>query len=110
VGHPAAVSLKALAQEVLARTGVKRNLEKQLPPPDSPAYSIIRTCQRYGVLLQIDPITGELTVGGEGAKADEPTQPWPTLIMALDAHLDDVAALVRAGWTLKADIPRRSAA
>jgi hypothetical protein len=110
VGHPAAVSLKALAQAVLARTAAKPNLEQRLPSPDSPAYSIIRTCRRYGVLLQIDPMTGELTVGREGAKADDPTQPWPTLIMALEAHLDDVAALLLAGWTLKADIPRQPAA
>jgi hypothetical protein len=61
-------------------------------------------------LLCIDPATGNLTVGKEGAKADEPTQPWPTLIMALEAHLDNVAALVRAGWTLKADMPRQPAA
>jgi hypothetical protein len=27
--------------------------------------------------------------------------------MALEAHLEPVAALVRMGWTLKADMPRK---
>jgi hypothetical protein len=30
--------------------------------------------------------------------------------MALEAHLDGVAALVRSGWTLKADLARQPAA
>ncbi len=30
--------------------------------------------------------------------------------MALEAHLDDVTALVNAGWTLKAEMPRKPVA
>lgn len=75
----------------------------------TPAYSIVTTCQRHGVVLSFDE-NGKLVFGKAGAKADEPTQPWPTLIMALEAHLDDVAALVKAGWTLKAEFPKYAAA
>ena len=78
---------------------------RSLPEPHHPAYSILETCQRYGVLLRIDD-AGDLVVGKAGAKAYEPTQPWPSLIIALEAHLESVAALVRAGWSLNADLPR----
>jgi hypothetical protein len=61
------------------------------------------------VALRIDE-NGALLVGKAGAKADEPSQPWPSLIMALEAHLDDVTALVKAGWTLKAGFPKETAA
>jgi hypothetical protein len=60
-------------------------------------------------LLRIDPETGELVVGKACAKADEFTQPWSSLIMALEAHLDAVAALVYAGWSLTTDFPKRAA-
>jgi hypothetical protein len=48
---------------------------------------------------------GCLVVGKAGAKASEPTQPWPSLMMALEARCEDVAALVEAGWVLIADFP-----
>lgn len=70
-----------------------------------PAYSIITTCRRYGVALRIDPETGDLVVGRTGAKADEPSQPWPSLIQAVEGHLEAVARLVEAGWSLRADFP-----
>ena len=110
VGHPAQMNLKALAQAVIARSTLRQNRRNPLLPPDSPAYSIIQTCQNYGVLLRIDPATGDLVVGKAGATADEPTQQWPSLIKALEAHLDDVTALVNAGWTLKAEMPRKPVA
>jgi len=44
-------------------------------------------------------------VGKAGAKADEPTQ-WPSLLVAIEAHLEAVAALVEGGWTLRADFPQ----
>jgi hypothetical protein len=110
MGHSNLVSLKALAQAVIERGATPQNGGKLLPPPDSPAYSIIQTCQRYGVQLRLDLATGELVVGNDSAKVGEPTQPWPTILMASEAHLDEIAALVRAGWTLKADMPREHAA
>jgi hypothetical protein len=78
--------------------------------PGQPAYSILATCERYGVAMRLDSATGDLVIGKAGATADEPTQPWPSLIMALEAHLESVAVLVRAGWTLKADMPRKPVA
>jgi hypothetical protein len=44
-----------------------------------------------------------LVVGRAGAKADEPSQPWPSLIRAIEAHLEAVARLVEAGWTVRAE-------
>jgi hypothetical protein len=62
------------------------------------------------VALRHDSVTGDLVIDQAGATADKPTQPWRSLIMALEAHLEPVAALVRAGWTLKADMPRETTA
>jgi hypothetical protein len=71
----------------------------------TPGHSFVATCQRYGVALRIDP-DGTLVVGKAGAKADEPTQPWPSLLIAIEAHLDAVASLVEGGWNLRADFPQ----
>ena len=76
-----------------------------LADPGHPAHSIIGTCRRYGVALRIDP-DGTLIVGKTGAKADEPTQPWPSLLIAIEAHLEAVSALVEGGWNLRADFPQ----
>jgi hypothetical protein len=65
-----------------------------------PARSIVAICQRAGVVLKIDPATGDVVVGRAGAKSDEPTQPWPSLLVAIEAHLDAVAALVKSGWRI----------
>jgi hypothetical protein len=70
-----------------------------------PAYSIIADCRRYGVALRIDR-DGTLVVGKAGAKAEEPTQPWPALLVALEANLEKVAELVEAGWRLGAEFPQ----
>lgn len=59
--------------------------------------------------LRIDE-SGDLVVGKAGGRADESSQPWPSLIAALEAHLDDVTTLVDAGWTLKAGFPKEAAA
>jgi hypothetical protein len=80
------------------------------PEPGHAAYSILETCERYGVAMRLDSATGDLVIGKAGATAHEPTQPWRSLIIALEAHLEPVAALVHAGWTLKADMPRKSVA
>lgn len=76
----------------------------------TPAHSILATCQHYGIALRIDPQTGDLVVGRAGAKADEPSQPWSSLLLALEAHLEAVAALVVAAWTLQASFPKVTAA
>ena len=31
-----------------------------------------------------------------------PSQPWPSLVRAIEAHLELVAALIKSGWTIKA--------
>ena len=82
---------------------------KPLPPTGHPAYSILETCQRAGVALRIDPENGDLVVGRAGAKADEPTQPWVDLVHELEAHVEAVATLVEAGWTLTASFPKEAA-
>lgn len=78
--------------------------------PTIPAYAIVAACQRYGVALRIDKATGDLVVGRTGAKAEEPTQPWPSLLIAIEAHLQAVAALVASGWSLQAEFPQRGVA
>jgi hypothetical protein len=80
------------------------------PEPRQPAYGILETCQRYGVALRIDRATGDLVVGRAGANAEEPTQPWTSLLHALETHLEAVARLVKSGWTLTAEFPREAAA
>jgi hypothetical protein len=80
-----------------------------LPLAGAPACSIISTCQGYGVALRIDQ-NGDLVVGKDGAETGEPTQPWRSLIIAIEAHLDDVSALVEAGWTLTSQFPKQNVA
>jgi hypothetical protein len=63
----------------------------------TPAESLIGTCAKHGIILSVDE--GGLWVG------DTDHQPWPSLIMAIEAHRDAVAALVAAGWHLRADFP-----
>jgi hypothetical protein len=82
---------------------------KALPARSHPAWSIIEDCRKHGVALRIDA-DGTLVVGRTGAKADEPTQPWQTLLTAIEAHADAVARLVEAGWHLRADFPPTAAA
>jgi len=72
--------------------------------PTSPAPAIIEVCRQYGVALRIDH-DGAPVVGEAGAKADEATQPWASLIMAIEAHLETVARLVASGWRLRATFP-----
>ena len=78
-------------------------------PHWTPAYSLVAVCRRYGVALRIDH-DGTLVVGKAGAKAEEPTQPWSTLIRAIEAHLDAVAELVASGWSLRAEFPQTEVA
>jgi|GEM_PF-5626289 len=92
---------EAAAPEITSVTSAD---DGSLPVEDHPARNIIAVCQRYGVALRIDD-HGDLVVGKAGAKADEPTQPWPTLLIAINAHLEAVAVLVQAGWHLRATFP-----
>jgi hypothetical protein len=82
---------------------------RALPKLGSPAYSILQKCRDHGVALRIEP-DGDLVVGKAGAKAHEPSQPWPELLTEIEAHLEPVARLVEAGWTLKAGFPKQAAA
>jgi DNA-directed RNA polymerase subunit M/transcription elongation factor TFIIS len=77
--------------------------------PPSPAHAVLATCRRYDVALRIDA-DGTLVVGKAGAKARVPSQPWPSLIQAIETHLEAVAQLVATGWYLRADFPERGAA
>jgi hypothetical protein len=82
---------------------------RPLTPADCPAYSILTICQRAGVALRIDPENGDLVVGKAGAKAEEPSQPWRSLLTEIEAHVEAVAILVEAGWTLRAEFPKEVA-
>ena len=83
---------------------------RPLPEPGHPAYSIVATCQGYGVALGIDTVSGDLVVGKPGAKWSEPSQPWRSLVIAIEAHVEAVADLVEAGWTLNARFPENLSA
>jgi hypothetical protein len=102
--------LRAERQEAEINRLARADGWKPLPPAGHPAYSVLDKCRHHGVALRIDPETGDLVVGRAGATADEPTQPWPTVLMELEAHLEDVAALVASGWTLTTDFPKQTAA
>ena len=80
-----------------------------VPKLGRPAYGVVIACERYGVALRVDA-NGDLVVGKAGAKAGEPTQPWASLLVCIQAHLEAVARLVEAGWTLKANFPKTTAA
>jgi hypothetical protein len=69
-------------------------LTRQAEPFDATEPS---ACRKHGVRLAID--ADDLVFGGSG------TEPWPSLIMAITAHCDAVAALVAAGSHLRADFP-----
>jgi len=86
------------------RSKAEKTASPNLPAEGHPAYSIVATCQQHGVALRIDE-EGYLVVGKAGAKSAELSQPWPSLIHAIEAQLDAVARLVEIGWTLRADIP-----
>jgi hypothetical protein len=53
---------------------------------------------------------GDIMVSKADRQPDELTRNWPSLFMALEAHFDDVVALVEAGWTVKAGFPKDTAA
>jgi hypothetical protein len=78
-----------------------------LPPCGHRAWSIIETCRAHGVALRIDPENGDLVVGRPEANADASTQPWPSLLTAIEANLDAVTQLVEFGWTLQAAFPKQ---
>lgn len=99
-----------LAERLDSDARLKIEMERDTTPLGwTPAHSILDVCRRHGVALRIDE-EGDLVVGKSGAKASEPTQPWPSLLAALEAHIEDVVRLIKAGWLLKAGIPHREAA
>jgi hypothetical protein len=66
--------------------------------------------QRWVAWVRVLDPDGDLVVGKAGAKAEEPTQPWPELLAQIYAELEPVARLVVAGWTLKAGFPKQGTA
>ena len=54
------------------------------------AAELIRTCREYGVGLKLDP-DGTLVIVSNG-------NAWRALVNAIEAHVDEVTALVAAGW------------
>jgi tubulysin polyketide synthase-like protein len=72
-------------------------------------FTIVATCRRYGVALRIDADRA-LVVGRSAANVDEATQPWPSLLIAIEAHLEAVAMLVASGWSLRAEFPESGSA
>jgi hypothetical protein len=63
-----------------------RSTQPELP---TPAESLIATCIKHGILITVDE--GGLWVG------DTVHPPWPSLMVALEAHREAVAELIRAG-------------
>jgi hypothetical protein len=116
IDQPLPDSIRAHKTELLARLHAGQKKEeldrparadgsKPLPPTGAPAYSIITTCQHHGVALSLDE-AGDLMIGRADGRTDELIHQWPSLFMAIEAHLEDVASLVKVGWTLKAAFPK----
>ncbi len=57
----------------------------------TPAGALIRTCLEYGVGLRVEA-DGTLVVTSNG-------KAWRSLITAIEAHVDEVAALILNGWS-----------
>lgn len=57
----------------------------------TPAGALIRTCLEYGVGLRVEA-DGTLVVASNG-------KAWRSLIDAIEAHVDEVAALILNGWS-----------
>lgn len=92
------------AERLASDPTLKTEMERDTTPQGwTPAHSILDVCQQHGVALRIDK-QGDLVVGKNGAKADEPTQAWPSLLAALEAHLEPVARLLESGWHLRANL------
>jgi hypothetical protein len=74
----------------------------------TPAESLIATCQRHGIALRLDEC-GRLVVGNADGSGREPAV-WSTLLVAIEAHLPAITALVAAGFDLRADLVAHEAA
>lgn len=57
----------------------------------TPAGALIRTCLEYGVGLRVEA-DGTLVVASNG-------KAWRSLIDAIEAHVDEIAALILNGWS-----------
>jgi hypothetical protein len=69
--------------------------------PITPAESIVATCRRHGIALTLDE-EGALRIGmADGS--EQGLTAWPSLLMAIEAHLPAIIELVAAGWHLWAD-------
>jgi TubC N-terminal docking domain len=74
----------------------------------TPAESIVETCRRHGIALRLDEC-GRLVVGNADGSGREPAV-WSTLLVAIEAHLPAITALVAAGFDLRADLVAHEAA
>jgi hypothetical protein len=74
----------------------------------TPSESLIATCRRHGIALRMDE-SGRLVVGNADGSGTEPAL-WSTLLMAIEAHLPAISALVVAGFELRADLVAYEAA
>lgn len=109
IAHHCEASGTDLADYVAGDARLREKMARGGRPAEwTPAHSILETCQRLGVALRIE-FPGTLVVGKADAKGDEPSQPWPSLLVAIEAHLETVARLVHAGWTLRTDFPHQVA-
>ena len=70
---------------------------RPLPPPGAPAYSILETCRLRNISLRLDD-KGALIIGRSDLLGAEP----PLWLIAIEALLEAVTALVAAGWCLNA--------
>jgi hypothetical protein len=73
----------------------------------TPAENAIVTCRRHGIALRLDA-DGTLVIGKADGGGKEPA-PWPSLVMAIEAHAEAIAGLVAAGWRLRADVKATTA-
>jgi hypothetical protein len=110
IAHHCEATGTDLADYLAGDARLREKMARDTRPAEwTPAHSILETCQRYGVALRIEP-NGTLVVGKADAKADEPSQPWPSLLDAIEAHLETVARLLATGWTLQTDFSQQAAA
>jgi hypothetical protein len=76
--------------EWAARNGHYEVEPLPLALPGAAAKSLIRTCREHGVRLSLDSDATLVVISNGRA--------WRSLVDAIEAHVDTVAALIAAGW------------
>jgi hypothetical protein len=90
------------------REHAPNSLDDREDPRTTPAASIVETCRCHGIALRLDE-SGRLVVGNADGSGTEPAL-WSTLLVAIEAHLPAITALVAAGFNLYADLVAHEAA